>query len=235
MRVSEELLLFLPARRRSPEVEVHHDGRTTLAHVVQSVGVPMPEVGRLLLGDTPVVPEVTPRTGDVLTVEAIRRPVPPPRRGHRFLLDVHLGSLARRLRLLGIDTAYDAERDDDALVESAVSGDRILLTKDRGLLMRRQLRDRSGYVRGDGARAQLTDVLDRYAPTLHPWTRCPTCNGGLVEVEKHEVAQTLERGTVWSYHRFRRCGGCGQVYWRGAHGARLEAIVEAATRRPPVP
>ena len=228
--VSGDLLLFLPAHRRRRDLEVGHDGTATLGHVVQSVGIPLPEVGRLLVADEPVTPEATPRAGDVVTVEAVRRPVLPPGSCQRLLLDVHHGSLARQLRLLGIDTAYDPRLDDETLAQAAVHDDRVLLTKDRALLMRRQLRDRSGYVRGDGAQAQLADILDRYAPPLRPWTRCPACNGGLVRADKRDVAPALEPGTVRSYDAFRRCGGCGRVYWRGAHAARLEAIVESARR-----
>jgi hypothetical protein len=145
----------------------------------------------------------------------------------RFLLDVHLGTLARRLRLLGIDTAYANDRDDDTLIGEANAGHRVLLTRDRGLLRRRRLW-LGAYVRGDDPNDQLRDVLDRFAPPLAPWTRCTTCNGTLELVPKTDVEALLEPGTRRTYDSFARCAACGRVYWRGAHGGRLAAIVDSA-------
>ena len=96
----------------------------------------------------------------------------------RFVLDVHLGTLARRLRLVGVDTAYANDAGDDALVEQANASRRVLLTQDRGLLCRRKLW-LGAYVRGARPDDQFADVLDRFAPPLAPWTRCPACNGHL--------------------------------------------------------
>jgi uncharacterized protein with PIN domain len=147
-----------------------------------------------------------------------------------FLLDVHLGTLARRLRVLGVDAAYRNDAHDDELVDRAAAERRILLTQDRGLLMRRAVWA-GAYVRGDRPDAQLADVLDRFAPPLAPWTRCTACNGELVAVPKDEVLAELEPGTRRRYERFARCRTCRRVYWRGAHGRRLDAVVAAALRR----
>lgn len=230
LRIAPPLLLFVPVRRRRAELDVPYDGSSTLGHVVQSVGVPLPEVGRLLLDGALAEAGRIPRGGEVVELQPVPRPQPVPSESHRFLLDVHLGSLARRLRLLGVDTAYHVGLDDDALAEEALARDRMLLTKDRGLLMRRSVRDTSAYVRGDGAAEQVRDVLDRFRPALRPYTRCPACNGLLLEVAKAEIADRLEPGTARSYQRFRRCAGCERVYWRGAHAPELEAIVAAAGR-----
>jgi uncharacterized protein with PIN domain len=86
------------------------------------------------------------------------------------------------------------------------------------------------YVRGQGAEAELTDVLDRFAPPLAPWTRCAACNGELADVPKDQVADRLEPGTRRRYERFARCRSCDRVYWHGAHGPRLDALVAAAVR-----
>ena len=228
VRCDEVLRLFLAPKRRHGDVRMRYDGTSTLGHVVQSIGVPLPEVGRLLVRGVAVDASHRLYDGDVVMVDAVCRPQQMPNEEQRFLLDVHLGSLARRLRLLGVDTRYEADADDDALVERALGDDRVLLTKDRGLLCRRALRDRSAYVRGDGAKAQMADLLDRFAPPLRPFTRCLVCNAALEDVPKSEVEPRLEPGTSRSYQRFARCRGCGRVYWRGAHAHRLDEVVEAA-------
>jgi uncharacterized protein with PIN domain len=228
VRPDPALWLFLPPRRRRAQVEVAHDGSASLGHVVQSLGVPMTEVGPPGVDGTR---SDRLHEGAVIELEPPSRPQPLPD-GARFLLDVHLGSLARRLRLLGVDTAYGNDADDADLVERAGGERRVLLTQDRGLLMRRALWA-GAYVRGHGADAQLVDVLGRFAPPLAPWTRCSACNGELAEASKAEVAARLEPGTRRCYDRFSRCRSCGRVYWRGAHGRRLDALVADALRRRP--
>ena len=96
-------------------------------------------------------------------LSAVARPQPVP--AARFLLDVHLGALARRLRLAGVDTAYANDADDDTLIEQANNERRILLTQDRGLL-RRRTPWRGAYVRGTHPDAQLANVLGRFAPRV---------------------------------------------------------------------
>jgi uncharacterized protein len=217
--------MFLPARGRDGVVRARADGTSTLGHVVEAAGVPLPEVGSLMANETLVQPSHLPGPGDRIRVGAVRRPQPLAEQ--RFLLDVHLGALARRMRLVGLDTDYANDRDDDTLIELANSGRRVLLTKDRGLLRRRKLW-LAAYVRGDLADAQLADVVGRFAPPLAPWTRCPACNGLLVPVPKSAVSAELLPGTRRTYREFSRCGTCGRVYWRGAHARRLTAIVAAA-------
>ena len=225
--VAAELRLFLKPARRGGPVRVGCDGVSSLGHVVQSLGVPLTEVGRLVVNGRPVPPRYRPGGGDVVEVGAVDRPQLVP--GARFILDVHLGTLARRLRLVGVDAAYANDAGDDALVEDANAGRRILLTQDRGLLRRRALW-LGAYVYGAHPDDQLADVLDRFTPLLAPWTRCPACNGLLCPVPKAEVEPLLQPGTRRTCQAFSRCGTCGQVYWRGAHSKRLEALIASAQR-----
>ncbi|MFI0371358.1 Mut7-C RNAse domain-containing protein [Actinomadura sp. 1N219] len=234
IRVADELLMFLPAARRGPVSRVPSDGTSTLGHLVESLGVPLPEAGPMTVGGEPVGPSTRPDAGAEVRVAAVPRPQPVPLEpgqvAPRFVLDVHLGTLARRMRLLGLDTAYRNDMDDPALVVQANEERRVLLTQDRGLLRRRALWF-GAYVRGSRPDDQLRDVLDRFAPVLRPWTRCTACNGELVPVDKQEIERDLEAGTRRSYDVYGRCADCGQVYWRGAHGGHLEKIVHEATRQ----
>jgi uncharacterized protein with PIN domain len=227
VRVAAPLRFLLPVRHRHGEVVAAVDPDATVGHLVESLGVPHTEFGALLVNGRPVPPSARLSPGDVVEVGEAPRPQPVPYQ--RFLLDVHLGALARRMRLLGLDTAYRNHADDDELAAQAVAEGRVLLTRDRGLLRRRAV-VAGGYVRGSRADQQLADVLERFAPELRPWTRCPTCNGDLEPVDKHDVEHLLEAGTRRSYTQFSRCRGCGRLYWRGAHANRLESIVAIATR-----
>lgn len=225
--VASELRLFLRPKHRAGRVLVACDGVSSLGHVVQSLGVPLTEVGSLAVNGVPAEPGYRPAAGDRVRVDAMRRPqrLADP----RFALDVHLGTLARRLRLLGLDSAYANDADDDTLIEQANAERRVLLTQDRRLLQRRTLWA-GGYVRGARPDDQLADVLDRFAPPLAPWTRCLACNGPLSPVSKTAVDPVLRPGTRRTYESFSRCAHCGQVYWRGAHTRRLQAIIDSASQ-----
>lgn len=226
VRAAPELWLFLRPRRRRPSFAVSHDGAASLGHVVQALGVPLTEAGELRVDGVAREPTHRPRAGARIEIDAAGRPQDTTGSAG-FLLDVHLGALARRMRVLGLDAAYRNDAEDDELVRRAVAERRVLLTQDRGLLMRRAL-PRGAYVRGSAPADQLADVLDRFAPVLAPWTRCTACNGPLADVQKDEVAGELEPGTRRRYDRFARCGSCGRVYWHGAHGQRLDAMVREA-------
>ena len=135
--VAAELGLFLRPGRRGGPVRVTVDGTSSLGHVVQSLGVPLTEVGRLLVNGEPALPGYRPGSGDVVTVDPVRRP--------QHLEQDVLSSTCTwerwraRLRLVGVDTAYANDAGDDALVEQANASRRVLLTQDRGLLCRLKL------------------------------------------------------------------------------------------------
>ncbi|MGV9883464.1 Mut7-C RNAse domain-containing protein [Streptomyces sp. NPDC003006] len=223
-----ELGTFVPQERRGGPTKAVTDGASTLGHVVESLGVPLTEVGALVVDGREVAAGHVPAAGETVAVRAVTRPQPVPGAPLRFLLDVHLGTLARRLRLLGVDAAYEStDIGDPALATRSAAERRVLLSRDRGLLRRRELWA-GAYVYSDRPEEQLRDVLGRFTPPLRPWTRCTACNGELRTATKEEVADLVEGGTRGTYEVFAQCGACSRVYWRGAHHDRLEAIVAGA-------
>jgi uncharacterized protein with PIN domain len=218
VRIAEPLRFFV----RHAELTVPVDGTSSLVHIVESLGVPRTEIGAIRINDRHMPFDARPAAGAVLDVLPVQRPQRVP--AHRYVLDVHLGTLARRMRLLGIDTAYRNDASDPELAAQAATEGRVLLTQDRGLLRRRVV-PAGGYVHGSRPDDQLRDVLERFDPPLAPWTRCPACNGVLAPVPKQDVAHLLEPGTRSSYDEFSRCPDCARPYWRGAHADRLDAIV----------
>ncbi|MFG1811816.1 Mut7-C RNAse domain-containing protein [Streptomyces sp. NPDC049040] len=238
IKIPAELRLFLPADRRTEVLGLTTDGSSSLGHVVESLGIPLTEVGALAVDGRDVPTGHVPAAGEVVEVRTVCRPQAVPGAPLRFLLDVHLGTLARRLRLLGVDAAYESEDiGDPALAALSAEERRVLLSRDRGLLRRRELWA-GGYVYSDRPEEQLHDVLGRFEPVLAPWTRCVACNGPLRDADKESVRDRLADGTSRTYDVFAECTGCGGVYWRGAHHTRLSAVVEQALRdhgegRPP--
>jgi uncharacterized protein len=227
--VPPPLRFLLPGRDRSRgRRRLPLDPDATVGHLVQAAGVPLTEVGELRLDGVPTAPHARTARGSTIEVTEAPRPEPVPPGG--FLLDVGLGALARRLRLLGLDVVWSNDADDPSLVARAAAEDRVLLTQDRRLLMRRAL-PRGALVRGIRPDEQLADVLDRFAPEVAPLTRCTACGGVLAPVRKEDVAHLLEPGTRRSYERFVRCASCSRIYWHGAHAGRIDALIRTVTGR----
>jgi hypothetical protein len=174
----------------------------------------------------------------VIDLAPRRRPQPLPAGG--LLADVGLGTLARRLRLLGLDVGYSTDARDAELVERAAAEDRMVLTQDRGLLMRRALwvsgQPRGALVRGSGPERQLADVLDRFAPPLAPRTRCTACGGPL------RPGLLARRPHPSDRHADRACGRPARdralspgLRWSGTDtGARSDRAERAAAAPPTV-
>ena len=224
--IDPSLRFLLRPDRRAGSFGVRAADTDTWGHVVEAAGAPLTEVGALVADGEPVAAHETVAEA-VLRVDPVARPQATPTSPPRFLLDVHLGGLMRRLRLFGLDAAYRPEADDPELVRIAAAEGRVLLTRDRGLLRRRSL-PQGALVRGSATGDQLDDVLDRFAPPLAPWTRCTACGGALAVVDAREVAAEVRPGTYRTYAEFARCVDCGHVYWHGAHAARIDPVVAHA-------
>ncbi len=218
-------------RERGDRVLRDADPAETVAHVVQSVGVPVTEAGDVLLDGVTVDRRMLRSTRVGNATSLLIPPRSRPQDSARgFLLDVHLRALARRMRLLGLDVEYGPHADDDELAARSAAVRRVLLTRDRGLLFRAAVFD-GALIRHDDVDDQLDDVLDRFDPDPAPWTRCLRCGFPLEDATAEEVAPLVEPGTRRTYREFSRCTGCGRVYWRGAHGRRLQAIIDRALSR----
>src|SRR3954470_505763 len=188
--VPPPLQFLLPGQDRSRgRRRLPFDPDATVGHLVQAAGVPLTEVGELRLDGVPTAPHA--RTAPESTIEVTEAPRPEPVPPGGFVLDVGLGALARRFRLLGLDVVWSNDADDPSLVARAAAEDRVLLTQDRRLLMRRAL-PRGALVRGSRPDDQLADLLDRFTPTLAPLSRCTACGGALAPTPADEVAHLLK-------------------------------------------
>ena len=213
-RFHGELNTFLAPPLRDREFE-HVAGDTdTLKHVIESLGVPHTEVGRVDTADEAI---------DVWPQEV---PLP----GCRFVLDGHLGRLAAYLRMLGFDVWYDRYADDVQLARVCHDEDRVLLTRDVGLLKRKDVVQGS-FIRSHKPHDQLRDVIRRYglAERIAPFTRCMECNGVLTTVSKVDVQDELPPHTRATKTEFSRCTSCGKVYWKGSHHAVMMTLIQEIT------
>ncbi len=145
----------------------------------------------------------------------------------RFIADAMLGRLARWLRTLGFDTAYDDTIADEDLVRRSLTEGRHILTRDRRLF--EEWRIEGGLVlRADRPLAQLEEVVVAFAlvPPERLFTRCTVCNGVLEPVERRTVEDSVPRRVLQREDDFARCPDCGRVYWEGSHTRRMRAVLE---------
>lgn len=208
--------------------------RTSVKDLIEACGVPHTEVGLILIGGKPVdFSYVLNENSDIEAHSVNFTPnhfsgTPLQSRDiRRFVIDGHLGTLARNLRLLGFDVSYANTAEDRQLLEIMQREDRALITRDRRLLMHSVVRH--GYCpRSSDGEEQTIEVLHRFRleSAMAPFSRCLECNAQLETVEKNDVLDRLEPLTKVYYEDFRRCPGCGKVFWGGSHFDRLRKRVE---------
>ncbi len=136
----------------------------------------------------------------------------------RFILDVHLGKLARLLRMAGFDTLYRNDLDDPEIIRIAEEQNRIVLTRDRGILKNKRVK-RGHFVESRFGRQQLKEVIHAFGleNEIRFLSRCIACNGHIARVSKEEVRNDLKPGTMRHFEVFFRCRDCGKIYWEGSH------------------
>ncbi|MCW4011844.1 MAG: Mut7-C RNAse domain-containing protein [Candidatus Bathyarchaeota archaeon] len=145
-----------------------------------------------------------------------------------FILDGMLGSLARWLRILGYDTLYYVDRDDDELRAEALKTGRILVTRDSELVQR-SIKNGTPALLIESAETlkQLREITDVYNLDVIPKnTRCPRCNGLLEPVEKTTLKEIVPEESYNVFDEFWRCVECEAVYWRGSHWVQILESLE---------
>jgi uncharacterized protein with PIN domain len=229
-----DLDFFLGSRTRRRSVQRSLTEKTSIKDVIESCGVPHPEVDLIVVNGDPVAFDYG------VTSDAEFEVYPPgiqyPQSRHkplqvwtisRFIADGHLGKLTRNLRLLGFDVAYDPRAHDRQLLNIMDHENRALLTRDRRLLMHAIIK--TGYCpRSQDPDEQTIEVIRRFDlfRLIAPFSRCLRCNAPLQEVAKADVIEELEPLTKIHYEQFRRCTSCGQIYWSGSHFPKLQERLE---------
>jgi len=231
LKFHSDLSFFL--KSKTVLVERQFREKASIKDVIESCGVPHPEVDLILVNGQPAdFAHVADRDTDVDIYPVNGRTFFQENRlqtAHikKFIADGHLGKLVHHLRLLGFDVMYDPAAEDRQLLGAIKSAQRALLTRDRRLLMH-AIVQHGYYLRSQYPFEQTIEVLRRFnlSSAFAPFTRCLRCNALLEEVEKGEVIEQLEPLTKIYYEQFRRCAGCGQIYWPGSHFDKLLRRIE---------
>ncbi|MGB5963208.1 MAG: Mut7-C RNAse domain-containing protein [Coleofasciculaceae cyanobacterium] len=231
-----ELNHFLPPNKKQVNFPYYFKERASIKDTIESLGVPHAEVEAIIVNGNAVDFSYIVKDDDNIQVYPIStskeifssiylRPQLP--NILHFVLDVHLGKLAASVRMLGFDTLYRNDYDEQELAQISASEQRILLTRDKGLLMR-SLVIFGYYVRATNPEQQIVEVLRRYNlfTKVIPFKRCIRCNGLLEPVEKELIIDQIPQKTRNTINEFHRCRECSQIYWRGSHYENMQKFIE---------
>ena len=242
-RFYAELNDFLKPERRHQDFEHSFWGNPSVKDTIEALGVPHTEVDLILVNGASVGFAHALLDGDRVSVYPVFEGLdigqvvrlrPEPLRHPRFVLDIHLGRLAAYLRMLGFDTLCSDDFDDEQLVELSLGEERVLLTKDRGLL-KRSVITHGYFVRAIEPGKQILEILKRFDlfSLAAPFSRCMRCNGRLQHVSKQEVLDQLPPKTRDAYDEFRRCDTCQRIYWKGSHYQRMQSFIQSLLEEDP--
>ncbi len=226
-RFYEELNDFLPPEKRKNLFEHKFQFKVSVKDMIESLGVPHTEIDMILVNGVSVDFNYIVKPDDKISVypvfesfdiSDVQHLRAKPLREPKFIADVHLGSLARNLRMMGIDTAYFNKIIKDELIIISLKEKRTILTKDVDLL-KNSVVTHGYFVRSSDPLIQLKEVIARFhlQKEVREFTRCLVCNSKLNPVDRELINDKLPE-KVKNYHsEFHICTGCNKIYWKGTH------------------
>jgi len=219
--------------RKDKELSLELKLRQSVKDLIEAQGIPHTEVGLIIIDGKREEPSYILKDGQKVEVYPAFSDIKEPKFQNmimypkKFILDVHLGKLAKYLRIFGIDTLYENYYSDEEIVETALKEGRVVLTRDRGVLKRKAVK--YGYlIKSDKSKEQLREIFLNFdlLPNVKPFFRCISCNGILEKVDKEDVMDELEPLTKKYYNEFFRCTTCKKIYWKGGHRERMEEFAD---------
>ncbi|MDX9800065.1 MAG: Mut7-C RNAse domain-containing protein [Spirochaetia bacterium] len=236
IRFYEELNDFLPPCKQKKEYKLIASLGQSIKDLIESENIPHTEIDMILVNGEAV--DFTYRvrdldrisvfpvfeTFDITAASPLRLQ---PLRNPLFILDVHLGKLARYLRIAGFDSLYSNSFEDSEISEISAREGRIVLTRDRGLL-KRSIVKRGYWIRSQSPAVQLKEVVKKFdlGSRIKLFTICPSCNGILEKIAKEKIEDRLPEKTALYYNDFSICPSCRKIYWKGSHFRNIDLLLE---------
>jgi uncharacterized protein len=225
---------FLPQSLKGSAIPYNFNGAPAIKDAIEALGIPHTEVLMIIVNDRPVGFDYPLGDDDEVDVFPFEESAEESQEMSsikpgqvKFILDVHLGKLAKSLRMLGLDTIYESNLSDKTIAEIAALEDRIVLTRDVGLLKHKAIT--YGYwLRSQNSDEQLSEVIKRYnlSSQAKPFTKCIACNGDIKQVSKDHVLEMLPPKTKDYFNEFFQCKNCNRVYWKGSHYERMIEFIK---------
>ena len=236
LRFYEELNDLLPKGKRKIEFRHEYIDKTSIKDVIESYEVPHTEIDLILANGKSVNFDYIIEDGDRFAVypqfesfdiEEIQHLRPKPLRKPKFILDVHLGKLAKYMRMLGLDTFYKNDLDDEEIINISIKQRRAILTRDKGILKNKSV-THGYFVRNTDPEKQLFEIAERFhlKNEVKEFSRCIECNEILQRIEKDEIIERIPDKVKNFYEEFFICRNCDKVYWKGSHTEEMEKLIQ---------
>lgn len=227
IRFYEELNDFLPPVSKKRSFKHSFQNSPSIKDIIESLRVPHSEIDLIIVNMISVDFSYQPSDSDYISVYPVFESVDIspilhlhefPLRKTRFIVDVNLGKLTKYLRLLGFDSLYKNDYSDKQITEISINQERIILTRDIGLLKRKQV-NRGYWVRSAIPKEQIREIVQRFdlKNRINSFTRCLVCNGIITVVGKTTIIDQLLPNTKKYFTQFYQCTNCKKIYWRGSH------------------
>ncbi len=235
LRFYEELNDFLPKGKRKKTFAHKYFNKASVKDIIESLGVPHTEIDLILVNGVSVDFNYIVKENDRISVYPVFESMDisglqhlraKPLRNPKFVLDVHLGKLARLMRLAGFDSIYKNDYDDDEIVKISTNQHRTILTRDTGLLKRKEI-THGYFIRNIKAEKQLEEVINRFdlKKSIKPFSRCLVCNTELQPVSKDKIIDRIPPKVKKHHSEFSICENCNKIYWKGTHYERMLSIL----------
>ena len=236
-RFYEELNDFLPSGKKKAFFHYMFTGNPSVKDAIESLGVPHTEADLILVNSVSVDFSYRLKDGDTISVYPVFETLDigplthlagRPLRESKFICDVHLGKMARYLRLCGFDTLYDKNFLKNDIIRLSLEEGRIILTRSRELLKNKHV-THGFWIRSQITEEQLGSVLIHFGlkSRIRLFSRCTVCNGDLSDVSKEKIMERLLPGTKRYYRKFKLCKGCNRIYWNGTHYKRMREHIRS--------
>ncbi|MFN3654559.1 MAG: Mut7-C RNAse domain-containing protein [Candidatus Nitrosotenuis sp.] len=148
----------------------------------------------------------------------------------KLVVDSMLGTVAKKLRMLGFDCSYSANIEDEDLLLVAKRESRIIITKDTQLANKAKKHDiHSLQVVSPTEKEQLVEIAKKLNIKKYHFgasdARCPSCNGILCSIQKSLIVKRVPPKIIQNVDEFWICQGCSHIYWEGTHIRNLERLI----------
>jgi len=235
-RFYEEVNDFLTQEKRKKRFEHSFVGRASVKDLIESLGVPHNEIDLILVNGKSVnFNYIVEDKDDIsvypvfesLNIAEVQHLRPKPLRNPKFIVDVHLGTLAKYMRMIGLDTFYQNNYHDYEIIEISLEEKRTILTKDRDLLKRSSVTH--GYwIRNENPEKQLKEIINRFdlKNEIKEFSRCLECNTVLIYIEKEKVQDRLPPKVIQWHDDFFYCSKCDKIYWKGSHFDKMKSLID---------
>ena len=232
VRLYEELNEYIPKNLHKREIEFVFNKKCSVKEICMGWNIPVTSVDLVLKNGRSVNLDATIRDGDRISIYPVFETFDISQttkirnsglRNSRFIADAHLGKLAKYLRILGFDTVYHSDLDDNEIINLSLEEHRIILSKDKELLQNKKV-THALRIHSESPIDQLLEVIFRLdvKEYIKPFRLCTICNNKLEFINKEDILPRLLPKTRENYNEFYICQNCNKIYWKGSHYDRLK-------------